>query len=238
MSATRQRPKTRISEQARAIAAPVPSRSLKAIATEGGNSIAARIGERLALGAKASPGRVYTPFDFLDLGTPHSVGMALMRLVRAGGLRHLARGLYDVPRIHPLLGELHSSADEIARAIARRDGIVIQPTEADAANLLGLSEQVQARVVYETDGRSRIVTVGNQTVQFKKRSARKVRAASAMSNLVFAALRSIGKVNVNERRIARLRKTLSASDRAQLLKDLPLAPAWMHPHLRFVVAAN
>ena len=59
-----------------------------------------------------------------------------------------------------------------------------------------------------------------------------------MSNLVFAALRSVGKDNVNEARIAHLRETLSAKDRAALLKDLPLAPAWMHPYLRFIAATG
>ena len=234
MSATRQRPKPRIAEPARATAAPAPSRSLKSKAAGGGDSIAARIGERLALGAKASPGRVFTPFDFIDLGTPHSVGMALMRLVRAGGLRHLARGLYDVPRSHPLLGVLQPSADEIAQALARRDGASVQPSEAMAANLLGLSEQVPARPVYETDGPSRTVKAGSVVVQLKKRPARKVRSAAPMSSLVFAGLRSVGKDNIDERRVAHLRTTLSTADRARLLQDLPLAPAWMHRHLRFI----
>jgi hypothetical protein len=57
-----------------------------------------------------------------------------------------------------------------------------------------------------------------------------------MSNLVFAALRSVGKASVNEACIAYLRQTLSAKDGATLLKDLPLAPAWMHPGLRFITA--
>jgi hypothetical protein len=103
-----------------------------------------------------------------------------------------------------------------------------------AANLLSLSEQVPARAVYETDGPSRTVKVGSLTVQLKKRPPRNVRSVSPMSHLVFAALRSVGKAQVNPARIAHLRKTLSAQDRAQLLKDLPLAPAWMHPHLRFI----
>jgi hypothetical protein len=55
-----------------------------------------------------------------------------------------------------------------------------------------------------------------------------------MSSLVFAALRSLGKQNVSRARIAHLRSTLSRADRRQLLRDLPLAPAWMHPHLRFI----
>jgi hypothetical protein len=197
-------------------------------------SIAQEIGRRIAAASKANPARVHTPFDFLDLGSPHSVGMALMRLVRSGALRRLARGLYDVPRQHPLLGKLQPTADEIAQALSRRDGALVQPAQAMAANLLNLSEQVPARAVYETDGPSRTVKAGSLTIQLKHRSPRQVRTASPMSNLVFAALRSVGKANVNEARVAHLRETLSAKDRAALLNDLPLAPAWMHPHLRFI----
>lgn len=201
-------------------------------------SIAQEISRRIAKATKTNPARVHTPFDFLDLGSPHSVGMALMRLVRSGGLRRLARGLYDVPRQHPLLGELQPTADEIAQALSRRDGALVQPAQAMAANLLNLSEQVPARAVYETDGPSRTVTVGSLTVQLKHRPPRQLRSASPMSNLVFAALRSVGKANVNEARVAHLRETLSAKDRAALLKDLPLAPAWMHPYLRFIATTS
>jgi len=210
------------------------SASQQTVAPPQAPSIAQEIGRRIAKARNANPARVHTPFDFLDLGSPHSVGMALMRLVRSGALRRLARGLYDVPRQHPLLGELQPTADEIAQALSRRDGAFVQPAQAVAANLLNLSEQVPARAVYETDGPSRTVKVGPLTIQLKHRPPRQVRSASPMSNLVFAALRSVGKANVNEARVAHLRETLSAKDRAALLKDLPLAPAWMHPHLRFI----
>ena len=233
-------PTRRLSSATRRKAAPTakrpPAPSRQAVAPPQAPSIAQEIGRRIAKASKANPPRVHTPFDFLDLGSPHSVGMALMRLVRRGALRRLARGLYDVPRQHPLLGELQPTADEIAQALSRRDGAFVQPAQAMAANLLNLSEQVPARAVYETDGPSRTVKVGSLTIQLKNRPPRQVRSASPMSNLVFAALRSVGKANVNEARVAHLRETLSAKDRAALLKDLPLAPAWMHPHLRFIAA--
>ena len=197
-------------------------------------NVSADVSRRLVKMARATPGRVFTPFDFLDLGSPHSVGMALTRLTRSGELRRLARGLYDVPRTHPVLGELLPTADDIAQALARRDGASVQPAGAMAANLLSLSEQVPARAVYHTDGPSRTVKIGALTVQLKKRPPRQVSSASPMSSLVFAALRSLGKANVSSSRVAHLQKTLSAADRHRLLKDLPLAPAWMHPHLRLI----
>ena len=61
-------------------------------------------------------------------------------------------------------------------------------------------------------------------------------AAGRMSGLVFAALREIGKANITPERVSVLRKLLSRRDRRRLLKDLPLAPAWMHPHLRRIAS--
>lgn len=184
--------------------------------------------------SRAHPGRVFTPFDFLDLGSPHGVGMALIRLVRSGALRRLTRGVYDVPRRHPVLGELMPTADDLAQALVRRDGAKVHPAGAMAANLLGLSEQVPARAVYLTDGPSRLVRVGALTVQLKKKPPRQVGSVSPMSGLVFAALRHLGRTNVTTARVAHLSDTLSARDRRRLLADLPLAPAWMHPYLRFI----
>ena len=187
---------------------------------------------------RARPGWVFTRYDLIDLGTPHAVGMVLIRLVRNGRIRRIARGLYDIPRIHRTLGVLAPSPETIAEAIARRDGAWIQPAEAMAANLLNLSEQVPAKIVYETDGPRRTLRIGRYEIRFDKRSPRKLRSAARMSSLLFAALRNLGRAHVTNERVAHLRKSLTASDRRQLLKDLPSAPAWMHPFVRFIAAGQ
>ena len=197
-------------------------------------TLSKKLAQRIAKQTRTEAGRVFTPFDFLDLGSPHSVGMAFLRLVRGGSLRRLARGLYDVPRRHPLLGDLLPTAEAIAQALARKDGATIQPMEAMAANLLGLSEQVPVKAVFLTDGPGHNVRVGPLTVQLKQRSLRQVGKAASTRSLVFAALRSLGKGHVTNARVAHLRETLNLKDRKRLLKDLPLAPAWMHPYLRYI----
>ncbi|MBI5284757.1 MAG: hypothetical protein HY874_06650 [Chloroflexi bacterium] len=182
---------------------------------------------------KAGPGWVFTPFDFLDLASARHVGVELTRLQRSGAIRRLVRGIYDAPQTHPRLGVLAPDPEAIAQALARRDSGRIQPSDAMAANMLRLSEQVPARPIYKTDGRSRTVKIGKQTIELRNAAPRKLRANPA-SNLVFAALRGIGRQNVTERRVAHLRSLLGPADRKQLLKDLPLAPAWMHPFVRFI----
>jgi len=193
-----------------------------------------RLAQRIDRATHKHPGRVFTPSDFLDLGTPHAVGMALSRMVSAGTLRRVARGLYDVPRTHALLGALGPSTDEVVQAIARRSGVVVQPVDVAATNLLGLSEQVVAKPVYETNGPSRKVRVGGLDIEFRHRSPKRVTAAAESSSLVFAALRGLGKQHVTLQRVAHLRKLLPAKERGQLLKDLTLAPVWMHPFLRHI----
>ncbi len=183
---------------------------------------------------RAEPNRVFTRSDFLDLGSTDAIGMAIERMVRAGKLRRVGRGPYDVLRTYPLVGELSASSDAIAAAIARRDGIRLQPTEAAAANLLNLSDQVPARIVYHTDRRRRTVKVGQRTFEFRERSRRKMAVAGRAGGLVMSALRSLGRQHVTPRHLSHLRELLKPSDRRRLLKDLRFAPAWMHPHMRFI----
>ena len=41
--------------------------------------------------------KVWTPFDFLDLGKRDAIDKILQRLVNANVLRRIDRGLYDLP---------------------------------------------------------------------------------------------------------------------------------------------
>ena len=103
---------------------------------------------------------MFTPADFVDLAGRAAVDQTLSRLAKASTLRRLARGVYLYPQQHRSLGELRPSAEVIAKALAGRDRTRLQPSGAYAANLLGLSEQVPMKVVFLTDGPSRLVRVG------------------------------------------------------------------------------
>jgi hypothetical protein len=177
-------------------------------------------------------GFVFVPGDFLDLGSRQAVDLALHRLTKKGVIRRLARGVYDFPEQHPVLGPLLPSADRVARALAGRDRIRLQPTGAYAANVLGLSEQVPAKVVFLTDGASRTVKIGPMTIQLRRTTPRNMEAAGRLSGLVIQALRELGKDQVTTAQIENLKRTLPADKRRELLKDLRLAPVWMHPILR------
>lgn len=179
-------------------------------------------------------GGVFTPNDFLDLGSRGAVDLSLHRLMKIGTIRRIARGLYHYPESHPLLGEVSPSIEAVAKALASSEQVKLQPSGAYAANLLRLSEQVPAKVVFLTNGRARKVKIGKLVVELRPTTSRKMAAAGRTSGLVLAALRYLGKEHVTPERIAHLRKTLSAEDRKRLLTDLPSAPAWLHPHIRAI----
>jgi hypothetical protein len=177
-------------------------------------------------------GAVFTPNDFLDLGGRDAVDKALSRLTARGVIRRLARGLYEYPREHPELGTLSPDLEKVAKALAGKHRIRLQPAGAYAANLLGLSEQVPARIVFLTDGPSRTVKIGRQEIHLRRTTPRNMAAAGRLSGLLMQAFRSLGRQHITRQRLARLKRTLPAKERKQLIKDLPLAPVWMHPFFR------
>jgi len=83
-----------------------------------------------------------------------------------------------------------------------------------------------------TDGPSRTVRVGKTTIQLKRTTPRNVAASGKLSGLVVQALRALGWEHVTSERLAHLVRTIPAEERREILKELTVAPAWMHPLLR------
>jgi hypothetical protein len=177
-------------------------------------------------------GWVFTPAHFADLGTSDAVASALKRYRQLGIIRQLARGLYDYPHEDPELGILTPSPDAIARALAGRDAVRLQPSGAYATNLLGLSTQIPMKIVYLTDGRSHTVQIQKKQIILKHTTPRNMATSGRVSGLIIQALRHMGKQHVDDEVIARLDRRLDAHQRKQLLKDVRFAPAWIADIMR------
>ncbi len=174
-------------------------------------------------------GRCFTPREFLDIGGRSAIDSALSRLARKGTIRRLARGLYDYPLKHPKIGLLAPNPSAVARALTNRDSARLQPSGAYAANLLGLSEQVPAKIVFMTEGPARSVGIGAQEIVLKNTTPRNMATAGRPSGTVIQALRHVGKSQVTEEHVTQLRKALSQDEIGQLKRDKIHAPGWMHP---------
>ena len=161
------------------------------------------------------------------MGSRQAVDLALHRLWRAGAIRRLARGVYDYPKEHPLLGLLTPSAETIAKALAGRDKTRLQSSGAQAANMLGLSDQVPAKAVFLTDGTSRTVRIGTMTIQLRKTTPKNMATAGRLSGLLIQAFKTLGCEHVTKERVDHLKRILPLEKRRTLLDDLGFAPAWM-----------
>lgn len=172
-------------------------------------------------------GWAFTPKDFLDLGTRASIDMALTRLVQAGQIRRIGRGLYDYPKLHDKLGALTPDADSIAQAVATQSGDRLSASGAQSANRLGISTQVPAKASYATSGQTRVKKVAGRTIALKRSRAPILDDASPDANAVLQLLAHVGKANIDDDLIHRLASQLDDRDLKALRKAQPLMPGWM-----------
>jgi len=172
-------------------------------------------------------GKIFFPANFSKLGSEAAIHQALKRLTEKGILLRIAHGIYLYPKTDPELGILYPPIDEIAKAIAKRDKARIIPTGVQALNLLGLSTQLPMKVVYLTDGAQRNISIGNQSIKFKKTSPRNLVAKGEISGLVIQALREIGKDNASDSQLRIIHEILQKEDPANVRNDVGLAPAWI-----------
>jgi len=177
---------------------------------------------------KSKQGKLFFVSDFLEYGKYDTVRKTLQRLVKKGVLIRISKGIYYYPKIDKVLGILYPTAEEIAKAIAKRDKAKIIPTGAYAQHLLGLSTQIPMNVVYLTDGSARKIKIGNQTIIFKKTSPKNLYFESKLSSLIIQSLKSLKEDNVNEIVKQKLTDIIKQSGEAnKIKKDLINAPIWI-----------
>ncbi len=185
---------------------------------------------------------VWTPRDFLDLGARDAVDKTLQRLMRAGNLRRVDRGLYDKPSLNSLT-QKSSPPDprHVIDAIARRDQIRVLVDGMTAANDLGLTNAVPAKVVVHTDARLKSISLGQMEIIFKPTAASKLYWAGRPAMRIVQALHwlrdTMGQGDEDEILIRRLNAILHDPDDGRPLRDdlsegLPTLPTWMQNLLR------
>ncbi len=177
-------------------------------------------------------GSVFIINDFIDIASNDTVKKNLLRLVYTGKLQRLSPGVYYFPEISKLLGaNLSPRIDKVAYAIARKNKMNILMTESLAANLLGLTTQVQTQNVFLTAGKSRTVSIGNQKIVFKHTAPKSMQLSKHKGGIVVQALKYFGKDRITPDMINSLKNTLPDTIRQDLNKFQDLAPSWMRPYL-------
>ena len=116
----------------------------------------------------SQPDEVWTPADFADLGGRAAIDKTLQRLAAAGELRRIDRGLYDRPRKNSLTGRpTVPDYRAVIRAVTRREQARAVVDGMTAANDLGLTTAVPARIEVLVDARLKPIKLGKQEIHFK-----------------------------------------------------------------------
>jgi len=171
--------------------------------------------------------------DFVRVGSRKAIDIALYRLVKDGKIRRVIRGVYDYPKYSDLLKqELSPNFDQVAHALARKNGWRIQACGEAALNLLGISNQVPGTVVYLSDGPHKTVNIGNLNIEFKKTSLKEMRVEHTFTSLTVQALKTLGHENVNDEVINKIRNNWTSAERKKMIKDAQYVTSWIYEYIK------
>ncbi len=197
---------------------------------------------RLLARIAANPGEVWIPGDFADLGGRAAIDKALQRLTMAGDLRLIDRGLYDRPRKNELTGRpTVPDYRSVIRAVARRDQVRVVVDGMTAANDLGLTTAVPARIEVLTDARLKPIKLGNQEIRFKFAAPSRLYWADRPAMRVVQALHWMRDMLAQDSERQRVRivlqRLLADPQHGQAIHDdlragLSALPIWMQEFVR------
>ena len=172
-------------------------------------------------------GKPFATTKFLSSGKRAAVDQAISRLVKAGEITRVARGIFVRPEKNQYLGAVMPNPAKIAELIAQNTGSTIQVHGAEAAYRLALTTQMPTRLVFYTSGSSRHLQLGKLTITLKHISPRKLLLAGQPAGLAFTALWYLGKQHVTVKMIETIQKQLSKSEFKALQSITSSMPGWM-----------
>ena len=188
----------------------------------------------------AGPGQVWVPTDFAQFGNRDAIDKTLQRMVQAGDLRRIDRGLYDKPTLNRLT-KRPTTPDyrAVVEAIARRDQLRLLVDGMTAANDLGLTDAVPARVTIHTDARRRTIQLDKLTIDFKQTAPSRLYWAGRPAMRVVQALYWLKDTLASDRNriLGRLTHVLAdpahgVAIRQDLIDGFSALPAWMQSLVR------
>ena len=170
-------------------------------------------------------GGLVSPKEFLHLGSRAAVDQAFSRLTKEGKLLRVGRGIYVTP-VSSRFGTRAPAPEKVVQSLAVQSGEVVTPHGANAANALGLTQQVPIREVYLTSGRSRKLSLGRYEVTVKHAPRWMLALGGGQAGAAVRALAWMGPTHVRES-LAALRRTLPSAEWQALTAGRAGLPSWM-----------
>lgn len=177
--------------------------------------------------------QVFSANDFLDIASNVTVRGTLNRLANENKIKRMINGFYYKANYNELLDDYEAvSIHELALAIARKYNWNIAPYNSTALNLLGLSTQVPSHYKYISSGRYKEYNIGDTILEFKKVSPGEIANMSIKTATVIQAIKSLGKDNITDDVILKIRKNLSVKEKEDLLRDAKSTSSWIYEVIR------
>ena len=180
-------------------------------------------------------GSVFIASDFADIAETKRISECLERLNGDGTIKRVLRGVYYKPEFSELLGEYVAPfPDNVAHAIARNYGWTIVPCGDTALNLLGLSTQIPSRWLYICDGAYKEYAYDNTTIKFKRTTNKEISNLSFKTALAIQALKALGRENVTDSIIKKLKRELTAEEKEKMLIESKQATSWVYEFIKII----
>ena len=180
----------------------------------------------------ANAGTLFVMSDFADIAPNNAANRVVLRLHSEGRLRTIMRGVYQKPKMNALLGECEEpSCDEVASALARKNGWTICPNGDAALNLLGLSTQVPAVWKYLSSGPYKTYAYGGGAIAFMHTANRMINSLSATTALLVQAFRALGEDQVRSVTLRRLYGRYTKSQLDGMERETRNVTDWIHTRI-------
>lgn len=184
------------------------------------------LSEAILSAARVLPeGGIISPKEFLHLGTRAAIDQALSRLAKEGYLLRIGRGSYTLP-VAGRFGSRAPATENVLSAIEAKSGEVIVPSEAAAANALGLTTQVPVREVFITSGATRSIQLGARTIRLKHGARWLTALGNSRAGMAVCAVSWAGSERAREALLA-VKGKLTISEWASIMSARSIFPGWL-----------
>lgn len=170
-------------------------------------------------------GRPFLRTLFASEGSRSAVDKVLSRLVNAGVLERVIRGVYMRPKQVQFVGAVRPDAVTVMKMIAKARGETIETHGCEAVRRFGLSTQMQVLPTYYTSGASREIRVGKGRVRLLHVSPERLKHAGTKVGMALNAFYYLGKEGLTLEVGSKILDQLSKEELAKLLACK--MPKWM-----------
>ncbi|WP_434324709.1 DUF6088 family protein [Mycoplasma capricolum] len=178
-------------------------------------------------------GKVFISNDFLDIASNETVRRTLNKLVNENKIKRIMNGFYYNPEYSELIHEYEMfTINELAFSIARKYNWEIAPFGIACLNILGLSTQVPAKMIYVSNGKNKTYKIQKREIEFKKVNNKEISNMSLKTKIVIQAIKEIGKNELNQKDINKIQNQLSDTEKQNLLKEAKNTIAWIYEYIK------